>query len=184
MKTTDIVSQIDKLLVEYGQLRQRSQYDDISNLKDESQAFVIRLRAALDRLAPGANSYAQEMAKVDDDPRHVRIAVYVGILRALRADITDGWVEGIAELIHAATFDDFIDQASELLNKGYKDAAAVVIGSALEAHLRLLRREVCSADASADWSSEEGRHNQWRFGKGERLQYPTTKGRYRLAWYP
>lgn len=138
MKTTDIVSQIDKLLVEYGQLKQRSQYDDLSDLENESQALVIRLRAALDRLAPGANSYAKEMAKVDDDPKHVRIVVYVGILQALRTDIADGWVEGIAELINAATFDDLIDQASELLNKGYKDAAAVVIGSTLEAHLRLL----------------------------------------------
>jgi hypothetical protein len=78
------------------------------------------------------------MNKVDGDAASFRIPVYIGILRALKGDVEEGWVEGVAELLHANTFSDFLDQASELLGKGYKDPAAVVAGSALEAHLRLL----------------------------------------------
>jgi len=138
MKAKDITIQIDRLVSEYEALRSRAAHDDLSDLEDESNAFVVRLRAALDRFVPGANSYAKEMTSVEHDPTHLRIPVYIGILRALRADINDGWLEDIAELLHAETLDDFLDQASELLGKGYKDAAAVVAGSALESHIRLL----------------------------------------------
>ncbi len=41
-------------------------------------------------------------------------------------------------MLHAESFDNFLNQADELSSKGYKDAAAVVAGSALESHLRLL----------------------------------------------
>jgi hypothetical protein len=40
--------------------------------------------------------------------------------------------------IHADIFADFLEMADYLLQQGYKDPAAVVIGSVLEAHLRKL----------------------------------------------
>jgi hypothetical protein len=138
VKLDEITAQIDRLLSEYAGLRSRSQYDDISDLKDESDAFVVRLRAALDRLVPGSNSYAKEMLAVESKPRHIRIRVYIGILRALRADVNDGWLQGVAEILHAESFDDLLDQSAELSGKGYKDASAVIAGAALESHLRLL----------------------------------------------
>lgn len=44
----------------------------------------------------------------------------------------------IEELIHASVFADFLEMASELLEKSYKDPAAVIAGSVLEEHLRKL----------------------------------------------
>jgi hypothetical protein len=44
----------------------------------------------------------------------------------------------VEELVHADLFADFLEMASELLAKGYKDAAAVITGSVLEEHLRKL----------------------------------------------
>ena len=139
MDPKKITDQIDKLEAEYKTLRGKSKYpDELSDLPEESNAFVVRLRSALDRFAPGGNSYAKEMAKTEADPTFLRIPVYIGILRALRADIDDDWLEGVAELLHAETFSDLLDQATELLTKQYKDAAAVIAGSALESHIRLL----------------------------------------------
>lgn len=134
----DLVDQIDKLDLEYKALQQRARYDDLSDLSEESQVIVVRLRAALDRVRPGGTPYSKEVDSVANEPAHIRIPVYIGVLRALKADIAEGWLAGVAELVHAETFSDLLDQSSELLAKAYKDPAAVVAGSALEAHIRLL----------------------------------------------
>jgi hypothetical protein len=42
----------------------------------------------------------------------------------------------VTELIHADIFADFVEMAEYLLSEGYKDPAAVIIGSTLEEHLR------------------------------------------------
>ncbi len=61
-----------------------------------------------------------------------------GILQSLRADLAAGYVRSQRELLHAELFADFLEMAQHLLNEGYKDAAAVIAGSSLEAHLRQL----------------------------------------------
>jgi hypothetical protein len=66
------------------------------------------------------------------------LPILAGATRSLREDVAAGWLTTIQELIHADTFADFLDQAVELLDKGYKDAAAVLVGCVLESHLRQL----------------------------------------------
>ncbi len=61
-----------------------------------------------------------------------------GILTALRTAYAAGDLATITELIHADIFTDFLEMADHLLSEGYKDAAAVIIGSTLEEHLRQL----------------------------------------------
>jgi hypothetical protein len=62
----------------------------------------------------------------------------LGILKALRADYAAGYLTTIEELIHADLFSDFLEMAEHLINQGYKDPAAVLVGSVLEEHLRKL----------------------------------------------
>lgn len=62
----------------------------------------------------------------------------VAILLALRNEIEGGWLFQIKALVAAELFADFIDQADHLLSQGYKDAAAVMLGSVLEEQLRQL----------------------------------------------
>lgn len=136
-----LMAQIDKIQHEYGQLRQKSRYDDLSDLRVESDSYVVRLRAAIERLAPDPSTYMAEMRAVASDKNNstaAKIRIYMGILTALRADLADGWLENVTELLHADTFDDFLSQSTELFGKGYQNAAAVVAGSTLEAHIRLL----------------------------------------------
>ena len=54
--------------------------------------------------------------------------------------IEAGYIFDTKDLIEAEVATDYLEQAELLLNKGYKDAAAVVCGSVLERHLR----ELCS----------------------------------------
>jgi hypothetical protein len=62
----------------------------------------------------------------------------VGVAKALRSDLSAGYLQSLVELEHASTFADYLDMAEHLLGQGYKDAAAVVVGATLEAHLRAL----------------------------------------------
>jgi hypothetical protein len=61
-----------------------------------------------------------------------------GILKAIKSEIDGGWMITMKGLVSAEIFSDFVEMALHLLSEGYKDAAAVMIGSTLEEHLRQL----------------------------------------------
>lgn len=61
-----------------------------------------------------------------------------GILKSIKSEIDGGWLITLKGLVSAEIFSDFIEMADHLLKEGYKDPAAVVIGSVLEEHLRQL----------------------------------------------
>lgn len=138
MNVEEVLEQADALVQEYWNLRATAAHDDLSDLPNESAAFVVRLRAAVDRLAPSSSAYARTALASDGEARHVRIRTLVGIVEAIRADMAAGWLRTVEELLRADTFSDFLDMATELLDKDYKDAAAVIAGAVLEGHLRNL----------------------------------------------
>ena len=67
---------------------------------------------------------------------HDRVPQYLGVLHAARDDIESGWVGRRDLLLTADAFESLIEQADYLLEQGYKDAAAVLVGGVLEATLR------------------------------------------------
>ena len=60
-----------------------------------------------------------------------------GILKALKHEISYGKVN-FQQVVRAELFSDFLEMAKHLLDKGYKDPAAVMIGGVLEQQLRKL----------------------------------------------
>jgi hypothetical protein len=62
----------------------------------------------------------------------------IAILKAIRSEISGGWLFTLKALVAAELFDDFLEMAEHLLDSGFKDPAAVMIGSVLEEHLRQL----------------------------------------------
>jgi hypothetical protein len=66
----------------------------------------------------------------------------IGVLVGAGEDISRGWAWEYREFLHREVFDDFLDMADHLLKEGgYKEAAAVLAGSALEGHLRMLSQK-------------------------------------------
>ncbi len=61
-----------------------------------------------------------------------------GILKAAKQEIDGGWIFTVKGIVSAEIFSDFLEMAEHLLTEGYKDPAAVMIGSVLEEHLRQL----------------------------------------------
>ncbi|HEU0144201.1 MAG TPA: hypothetical protein VFQ47_05410 [Nitrososphaera sp.] len=60
----------------------------------------------------------------------------LGILRAVREDIEGGYLKRIEALVSADIFTDFLEMAEHLLEQGYKDPSASLIGAVLEDGLR------------------------------------------------
>jgi hypothetical protein len=60
------------------------------------------------------------------------------ILQVIRQEIAGGWFVSMRRIVAAEVFSDFLEMAEHLLDQGYKDPAAVMIGSVLEEHLRQL----------------------------------------------
>jgi len=62
----------------------------------------------------------------------------LSILNSIRHEINNDWLISMKLLISAEIFSDFLEMSRHLLDTKYKDAAAVMIGSVLEEHLRQL----------------------------------------------
>lgn len=132
-----IIERIDKLLADYTDMRSKSQYDDLSDFKKAGvlDKFITQSLATITGIAQPNSAYVKQSS----DCRHIgHIPRLVGILQALRADIEAGYLWNVNELIHADIFTDFLEMAKYLLEEGYKDPAAVLVGGVLEEHLRKL----------------------------------------------
>jgi hypothetical protein len=126
--TADVLKQIDRALDTYESWRTHS--EDLSHLEEEAWRIEVMTQvvATLERLAPAGSPYVRS--------RLAHITDHVGSLRALRSDYADGYPQTLNGLLRAEVSADFLEMAAYLLEQGYKDAAAVLVGGVLEEHLR------------------------------------------------
>lgn len=105
-----------------------------------STRFLTRARAVIERIAGTGSAYRDQCDDIlsEHAVEAWKASRLVGVLESLRVDVSAGYIESVSQLIHGEVFSDFLDMADHLHGEGYKDAAAVVAGSALEAHLRAL----------------------------------------------
>src|ERR1035437_2657939 len=138
---TLLIGQLEQIDSEWKALRRRSQHNDVSDLPgEEIVRLLTRARAAIERASPPHSAYVKQaefiLALKGYSGNH--LTGLMGVIQSLLSDIQSGYLQTVAELIHGELFRDFLEMASHLADSGYKDAAAVIVGSALEAHLRQL----------------------------------------------
>jgi len=124
----DIITQIDRALRLYDEHRARARFDDLSDLGHVHEEADTIVSAPIKRLPPSGSPYAEA----------VTLKGKIGSLRALRRDYDEGYLSSVQGLIRAELFADFLEMAEHLLDQGYKDPSAVLIGGVLEEHLRAL----------------------------------------------
>jgi hypothetical protein len=131
-----ILDEIDSALKDFERM----------NLTDRvDQTFIItKMCSCIERFAPLGSQYTNAMKQIlANNTVGASRALFApeplsGVLRALREAYERGYLDRVIELIHADIFSDFVEMADYLLSEGYKDPAAVIIGSVLEEHLRQL----------------------------------------------
>lgn len=138
----DFSVQLDNLSAEHQQYCSRSQHNDASDVisKVKAHQMMTRCLASIERVVGKSSVYYEQalaaLQEIDHDYGH--LMSLVGIVESLSLDIKSGYLKTLEELIHADIFGDFLEMADYLVSNGYKDAAAVIAGSTLEAHLKQL----------------------------------------------
>ncbi|WP_329138149.1 hypothetical protein [Streptomyces sp. NBC_00670] len=133
-----MVAQLDELIGQYEEFIRppRAEGADSSN---QARLLVSRLESAIDRLALPGSSYVKQLDLHRSEKRtRYKIHDVYSIALGLRDDLKAGWTESVIELVHADTHSDYLEMSDTLLGSGYKDAAAVIVGTALEVHIRAL----------------------------------------------
>lgn len=134
-------TQLEDVLKQFrDEVRPRSKHHDLSDLTDESMRFITTARAAIHRVAGSRSTYGTQCEEIiqSNSPNGFKVRYLFGVVQALQEDLAKGYLRSLEELVHAELFADFLEMAQHLLNEGFKDAAAVIAGSSLEAHLRQL----------------------------------------------
>ena len=139
MVLTDIKKRIEEL-INFGEalLRTREpEYDDVVNVKlfrEFRTSSLSIIRRIYGEKWPHYCDFDKEVS--DENPYRTKLGI--GILKSIKSEIEGGWLFDTKGLISAEIFSDFIEMAEYLLSESYKDAAAVIIGSVLEEHLKHL----------------------------------------------
>jgi len=142
MKPSDLVKRIDQLLA-LGEavLATKSPVPNGSWNRVDTGA-ITGFRAAvlsfIEMHFGTSHSYYVEFSAAvkGNDESHAKSGI--AIVKAIRGEVEGGWLISIKSLVAAEIFADFIEMADHLLDAGYKDPSAVILGGVLEEHLRRL----------------------------------------------
>jgi len=143
MKVADLLKRVDELL-EHGQTVLKTgfatggQYN-VNYVKSPAMAgFRSACLSFIDRVYGDSHPHFKQFIKKTEHNYRSDAEEGIEILKAVRTEIAGGWLTSVKALVAAELFSDFLDMAEHLLETGYKDPAAVMIGSVLEEHLRQL----------------------------------------------
>lgn len=141
MKLEDIKAKVDKLIM-FGQevletrksLNEWQQYvsDEEFNTFRSSSLSFLKIVFGID------HPFYTEFKIQSKSPTPIDTKNGLGVLKAAKLEIEEGWLLTVKEFISADIFSNFLEMAEYLLNEDYKDASAVMIGGVLEEHLRQL----------------------------------------------
>jgi len=135
------ISQLKSVIEEYLALRKISKHNDLSDLPvSQTQKFITLARATIERVGGTNSAYNKQTEDILNEGGFEGYIAsrLIGVVEALYLEAKRGYLQTFSELIHGEVFSDFLEMASHLLDEGYKDAAAVIAGSSLEAHIRQL----------------------------------------------
>lgn len=142
------IKQLDDILTDYGRIKSKAQYDDLSGNVDVEEITMVltKAKAAIARIVGDKSEYYK-----DTEATLKRINIHdgtklrniVGTVAALKSDLQNDYLKSFSDIIQSEVFSDYLEMAEHLLSEGYKDPSAVLVGSTLEVHLR----ELCVSNA-------------------------------------
>ena len=136
------IKQLDEIINDFNTLKSRSQRSDFSDMKKEEIMIITsKSKSAIVRITSDRSEYYKD---IDSALKRTNIfdgqklRLIIGTIQALRSDLQNDYLKSLSEIIQSEVFADYLEMADHLMTEGYKDPAAVLIGSTLEAHLKEL----------------------------------------------
>lgn len=156
MKAT-FISQLDEVISEYENAQRRSRHDDCSDVLSDVDVRELETRclAVIERAGGQSSTYVSRAQNILQSKGHAwgHLAALIGIAKSLRHDLDKDYLKSFEELVRGDLFSDYLEMADHLNETGYKDAAAVIAGSTLEAHLK----QLCSKFGVATFSGSKSK---------------------------
>ncbi len=137
------IKQLEEIITDFNRIKSKAKNKDLSgNIAIEDISHLLsKSKAAVARIAGKNSEYYKDIEAILKRT-NIRIGYklrYVmGTISALKSDLKKDYLKSYSDIIQSEVFSDYLEMAEYLLNEGYKDAAAVLIGSTLEVHLREL----------------------------------------------
>lgn len=120
-----------------------SQHKDLSGIEPQVLSNIIsRGKAAVARIVGVNSEYYKDIERAINTETgryahlHQKALSVIGTVYALKDDLTRDYLQSLHDIVQSDVFSDYLDMAEHLNSQGYKDAAAVIAGSTLEAHLK------------------------------------------------
>lgn len=138
MQRKDLLTRVDILISKLNDVLGtviHTQYEH----KCDYGSFVEARAAAISFVSQVYGEAHPHFRTFEDISKHsteASVKGQIGVLKAIKDELEGGWLFDLKKLVAAEIFADFIEMADHLLDTGYKDAAAVMIGSVLEESLR------------------------------------------------
>ncbi|MDR2907274.1 MAG: hypothetical protein LBU91_04720 [Bacteroidales bacterium] len=137
------IKQLDDILNDFRKIKSEAKYDDLSGgaTIEEITTLLTKARAAIVRIVGERSEYYREVdaiLKRTDIWEGQKLRNIIGPVTALKSDLQNDYLKSFSDIIQSEVFSDYLEMAEHLLNEGYKDPAAVLVGSTLEVHLREL----------------------------------------------
>lgn len=141
MKNEQIIERLETL-IKHGEQLTENQYSDYMN--GELVLFVHKgpflqwwtSSVTLLKIFSEQTIYLTEFEQHCSNHRHDCVSMGIGILKAAKEDLEKGLFQNIEKLVSVEVFSDFLDIADYLLENGYKDPTASLVGAVLEDGLR------------------------------------------------
>jgi len=148
-QTNKLIQETDKLLEMGGQLIEYGKTNSNGMTDEKVKEFTIwttRTGEFIAKLYPKTSQYQLQynMFRSNFQMNRLHSLSYkmlfeiIGTLEAIKYELENGLLDNLQKLLQADIFADFLEMSEHLLKEGYKDAAAVIIGSVLEDTLRKL----------------------------------------------
>lgn len=140
MNTAKLVERADELIESGNAVLATKHLNGAFSVVDTmmNKSFRAASLSFIEMVYGTTHSYYKEFNKETDGWQISNLDAGIGILISIKNEIEGGWLTTVRGLVSAEIFSDFLEMAEHLLSNDYKDAAAVIIGSTLEEHLRQL----------------------------------------------
>lgn len=139
------LKQLNEVISDFDTLQKQAKYEDLSDvLHDKVEnltTLITRAKAAIARISGTNSEYYKDVTKSLEEPREhygTKLRFIIGIIRALKSDLQNDYLKSLQDIIQTEIFSDYLEMATYLINEGFKDPSAVIVGSTLEVHLREL----------------------------------------------
>jgi hypothetical protein len=148
MNKAFFITQLESIIKDYLSIKNKAECDDLSgNVEiEEITAVLTKAKAAIERITGTQSEYFKDIEatfKRTNIFEGNKLRIIIGTVIALKSDLENDYLKRFHDIVQSEIFSDYLEMADYLENEGYKDPAAVIIGSTLESHLR----ELCKSNS-------------------------------------